>query len=321
MIRQLLLLLLLLLLTGCFGTKPKVEPWFYKPPRDTSTTLYGVGDGASFESAKAEALAAISEHISMTLQSSYKKSDQAIRSDGNEKTLQEIRHSITTQAKSIHFKKVNVVKEQLLNKRVYLLVSVDRNRLYRDHQRQLDAKLKKIEREITASHSLSTLEQFIALKHFHDTAAELHGRVALLRAIDSRHKLTPYEQKIAHYQEQYLQAKNSLKLHVKSNRSSQMFKLAVQKIFMQMGVKLVEHHADGIIDVSSHSKKDKIMGYNIEKCFIHVKMSSDKKSSIASQDYVVVGKSKIDFSQSHHNCVTKFESRIRDEGIFKSLGK
>jgi hypothetical protein len=320
MIRQLLLLLFLLLLTGCFGTKPKVEPWFYTPPRDNSATLYGVGDGASFESAKAEALSAISHHISMTLQSSYEKSDQAIRKDGNEKTLQEIRHHIKTQAKSIRFTKVNVVKEQVLEKRVYLLVSVDRAKLYKEHQRQLDKKLKKIDREIKASSALSPLERFIALKHFDDVSVALYATVALLRAIDSRRQLSVYEHKIAAYDAQYLKAKNSLKLHVKSNRESQMFKLVLQKALMNLGVKLVEKGADGIIEVSSHSKKDKIMGYNIEKCFIHVKMSSAKKSGIASQDYVIVGKSKIDFSQSHHNCVTKFESRISDEGIFKSLG-
>ncbi|MEA2110911.1 MAG: LPP20 family lipoprotein [Campylobacterota bacterium] len=316
-----LTLLLTLLISGCIGTtKPKIESWYYTPPRDTATTLYGVGDGASFKSAKVDALASISSNLSVTLQSNYEKSDQAVRSDGSERTLQEIRHTIKTQAKKISFSKVDIIKEQVIEKRVYLLVSVNRARLYAEHQRKLDAQMQKIERDITASQSLSSLERFIALKQFHDTSSTLIATVAVLRAINSRRDLSNYENTIAKYEKAYLKSKSSLKLHVKSSRESQMFKLALQKSLMNMGVKLVQDGADGVVELKFNSKKERLMGYNIEKCFLHVKLSNSQKSIIASKDYVVVGKSKIDFSQSHHNCVTKFSTRIDNEGLFESLG-
>ena len=316
-----LTLLLTLFISGCIGSsKPKIESWYYTPPRDSTTTLYGVGDGASFKSAKVDALASISNNLSVTLQSSYEKSDQSVRTNQDERTLQEIRQTIKTQAKKISFSKVNIAKEQVVDKRVYLLVSVNRARLYKEHQRKLDVQMQKIERNITASNSLSLLERFIALKHLHDTSSRIIASVALLRVIDSRKDLSAYESTIANYEKAYLKVKGSLKLHVKSSRESQMFKLALQKSLMNMGVKLVQDGADGVIELKFNSKKEKLMGYNIEKCFLHVNLSNDKKSIIASKDYVVVGKSKIDFSQSRHNCVTKFDSRINDEGIFESLG-
>jgi len=320
MLRLLSLLLLLFFFSGCLATEPKIASWYYTPPHDNATTLYGVGEGFDQNAAKTMALSHISHNLSMTLHSSYVKSDQSVRENKRELTLQEVRHTIKTQAKVLNFSDVVTENEQLINGRVYLLVSISRAALYQEQKEKLSEIINGYKRQFKQMSHLSTLEQFIVLKHFHDDASALKSQTELLHAIDSRQDVRAFKQFVTEHESDYLKRKNSLSLALVSDTQSRGFKEVLEHELTLLGVKITKNGSDGVIKLKSHSKKEYLMGYHFEKCFLHVDMIATNKSVIASSDHVISGKSKVDFSQSHHNCVTKFASKVADEGIFKSLG-
>ncbi len=320
MLQHFLLALFLLALSGCSTPRPAVALWYYAPPHNTPTTLYGVGEGVDLASAKVMALSQIAHGISMTLQSRYDKRDQSIRFNAQEQTLQEIEHHITTQAQTLHFSEVHVDKEQWIAGRLYVLVRMDRATLYAQEQRRLQERLNTFRRRFDQMAVRSSLEQFVQLQQFHDAAESLRNRIALLHAIDATRDTSGYRHIIAQYEDRYAVQKNALHLKVVADAVSRGFERIVRQQLLKVGITVDNVGSDGIIDLTSQSKKEQLAGYNIEQCHLHVKCRDGNAMTVASREYVFVGTSRIDFSQSHHDCVQQFASQVTQEGIFKSLG-
>ncbi len=320
MLRYFLLALFLLLLGGCSTSRPAVAPWYHTPPHNTPTTLYGVGEGVDLASAKAMALSHIAHGISMTLESRYDKRDQSIRFNTQEQTLQEVEHHITTQAQTLHVSEVNIDKEQWIAGRLYILVHIERKRLYAEEQRRLNERLDAYRRRFKQATARSSLEQFVQLQRFHDEAQELRSRITLLDAIDAKRDTSEYRRFIDAYEDRYEAQRNALHLKVTSDTASRDFEhLIVQKL-SALGITVDKAGADGAVRVTLQSKKEQLSGYYIEQCRLHVNCRDADGVTVASREYVFVGTSRIDFSQSHHDCVQQFALQVTQEGIFKSLG-
>ncbi len=320
MLRHFLLALLLLLVSGCSTSQPTVASWYHTPPRDTSTTLYGVGEGVDLASAKAMALSQIAHSISMTLESRYDKRDQSIRFNTQEQTLQEIEHHITTQAQTLHVTEVHIDNEQWVSGRLYLLVHIERNKLYAEEQRLLEERLKAHRRRIEQTAAHSALEQFVQLQRFHDDLNELQNRITLLHAIDATRDTSPYRREIETYEDRYEAQKKALRLTIVADEKSRGFKQIIAQKLSALGINVDSSGADGTIVLTLQSKKEQLSGYYIEQCRLHVNCRDADAVGVASRDYVLVGTSRIDFSQSYHDCVQQFALEVTQEGIFKSLG-
>lgn len=320
MLHRFLSALLLLLLAGCSTSKPTVASWYHTPPHNTSAILYGVGEGVDLASAKAMALSQIAYAISTTLESRYDKRDQSIRFNANEQTLQEVEHRITTKSPTLHFNTVYIDKEQWVEGRLYVLVHIERERLYAEEQQRLEERLDAYRRRFEHAASRSSLEQFVQLQRFHDDANALNAHIALLHAIDAHRDTSQYRRFIQTYEDRYEAHKSALRLQIVADARSQGFQEIIYQNLVKHGITIDKRGADGTIVVTSKYNKEKLLGYYIEQCYLHVNCRDGDAATVASRDYIFVGKSRIDFSQSHHDCVQQFALKVTNEGIFKSLG-
>ncbi len=319
--RKLVLCCIMLgLFSGCVRHTHTVGVWYFTPPHNTATTLYGVGEGADYPAAKTMALSNIAHNVRMTLQSRYEKRDQSVRVDGTERTLQEVSHRISTQAEALHFSDVTIEREAVVNGRVYLLVSVERKQLYRDQESALREKLQTYQRQFEQLQTQSNLVQFVLLKHIADRLPELKKRLELLRVLDDQQDVSWYRTWIHQYEKRYEVRRHALHLSMRADASSQGFQEVLKRQLLSLGVNVNQAGRDGEIVVRSHSKREQLLGYYMEKCFLHIGVIDADRTPLASREYVLVGKSSIDFSQSHHNCVEKFTSKVVSTGIFNSLG-
>jgi hypothetical protein len=109
-------------------------------------------------------------------------------------------------------------------------------------------------------------------------------------------------------------------VNVQSDAATSTFKEVLEHELGGIGVKISGTASDGTLKISSQSKQEYLLGFYVEKCFLHVNLLDAKNRLIAAKEHIVSGKSKIDFSQSRHNCVAKFAAKVAQEGIFESLG-
>jgi len=320
MFKLLLYGMLLLGYAGCSQPKPHRASWYVTPPHHTPTTLYGVGEGADFNAAKTMALAHLAHSLSMTLQSSFTKQEYSMRTNGKEQTLQEQRHRIRTEATLLHFRDVSIEQEQVLNGRIYLLVSVERARLYDAQEAALHETIETYQQQFESLQKQSSLTRFVLLKHINAQLPELKRQLELLKILDPTRDVSGYDTWIERYGRLYETQRHTLHLSLEADAVSTGFKEVFAEQLLALGVHVDASGHDGVIRITSKHKQEKLLGYYMQKCFVRIRVADAKGAPLASREYVLVGTSSIDFSQSHHNCVQQLASKVASEGIFKSLG-
>ena len=155
-----LVLFLGFLFISCTGAQKKLKSqdipsWFLSSPAQDKNNLYGTSSAYSLEQAKKQALNNISSYLSIEIQSST----EIQKNSGNGYYNHNISQNISTNTKKLQFTNTKIIKDKIINSKYYVLVQVNKNKLFDENKNILLNSDKNINNKMKENKNSSLLER------------------------------------------------------------------------------------------------------------------------------------------------------------------
>ena len=309
---------------GCLGGSKTPEPvsypsWFLNPPQNNGSFLYGVGEGANVNEAKASALSSVSQSLSLSVSSQLKKSETSNRYNNTESTYSSVVSSLQTQTKEMEFSDYTIVKNAQLGPKIVLLVEVSRQKLFSDQLEKLNLFVQDIEAQNKSIAKQSLIEQALLYKKARSKAPKLKSLALLCHTIDSNFDTQPYLKKMNEIANTSDNALHKVDAVIKPSKEAQVFVNALKQGLNQEGLKVGTSHAKTQIFMQNVEQFDEIYGFKIAKCRVSFNVKEGKKT-VATRTITLTGKSKYDYEKARINASNILSNMIKKEGVFSILG-
>lgn len=313
--------LLSLVFLGCGGNpEPLAYPsWYLNPPQNSSSYLYGAGEGKDIQTAKASALSSVAASLSITVSSELKRTLSSQTYNGNESTSRSAISSLKTEVKAMEFSDYQVTQNQQLEDKFLVLVKVSRARLYQDQKeklQQFSQELKDERQRITQS---TPLNQVMLYEDTLQKTAKLKSLAFITKTVNNTFNPQPYLQQINQLQTDKINALNHLRVKIHSDGKSNIFIDAIKEGLNSAGIKSVTSKANTNIYLKSSFVNDEVYGYKISKATLSLSSKAENKT-IASNTLILSGKSRYDYTKAKYNSAQILRKKIKSEGLFTILG-
>ncbi|MBM7456971.1 hypothetical protein HNR62_002873 [Oceanisphaera litoralis] len=194
--RLLIAMLLSAGLLGCATTSSNTPAysapdWWLNPPLDSQDALYGSGEGFSLEQARQAALNNIAGKLSTQISSSLSRHSQQVNARSSDTVDRQVRSYVA----QINLSNFERLKTEQLDKRVFVLIKVDRLALIRRWQEELRQQRMQVEQVLADSRSRSRFTWWLKANSLIGLAKKADDTSLLLLA------LTPDKSETADLQE------------------------------------------------------------------------------------------------------------------------
>ena len=316
------------LMVGCGGApapvieKTKVEPaWFINPKQNDATYIYAVAGGTSGQEAKAKALAAMVEKLSVNVQSSFEKQTIVKRSGGGASANETLTSNIKTEVGKIGISNYEVVHNEKLGYKNYVaMVKANKHKLVATLKKSLKSKMNALDAKIRSIGKQDVLKQLMAFQAAYQTATGLTTEVMVTGELDKTYNTSKSLKYINGIYKKYLNAKNSVKFYVTSSRDAASFADKIKDALAQ----------DYTVVTGSNSKTIKIyaslkmsQSYSPIGYLTTMDVKIDvlaKGKKIGGNTFLVKAKSKGNKSATLSRGALSFGQEIKEKGILTVLG-
>ncbi len=322
--RYLLSAVVLLFVLGCGGEQPKVEllsypSWYLNPPSNTTASLYGVGEGSDINQAKAAALSFISESLSLTVSSEFKKQESSTKYDGGSSSYTSAVSSIKAQAKEMEFSEYRIINNQQMGEKIILLIEVSRERLFQDQKLKLERFSKELEGEKLQIKKAPIIKQVSLYKQRAQKQHTLKSLALLAQTINKNFDIDPYLEQSREVAEAEKGAQHRVKIAVSSDVSMQVFVDTVKEALNKEGIEVSAKGANTYVYLSGSFQTDEVYGFKIAKANLLL-TSKQADKGIASNNITISGKSRYDYEKAKLDARNLLARKFEQEGLYAVLG-
>jgi len=312
------LLVIPFLFIGCGITSSKVEQtsipnWYIQAPKSVAY-LYGTGEGISIDDAKNNALNQIASSLSVTISSNFKKSEGYSSSSKGSSFFRNVKNDVNAEVKKIDFSNVEIVKNKLINGKFYILVRINKQKLFNATKEKFQI----LDNQITEQLSLKTNNPYEELRNINKAIPKINKALAkanVLYALNSSFDLKGYSKKYSSYLTKKEKLLNKITISV-SNPNDQFS----QKLIELLNEKNYKIKPNSVvkIKISTKPRLSTTMGMKIARVSVNLKVIANNKT-IYSDNIEVKGISNTD-SQALAKASIAFKNKIAKIGIDKILG-
>jgi len=308
---------------GCGGTaKPEVisyPSWYLNPPQNTSSYLYGVGEGSSITLAKASALSSVSESLSLTVSSELKKSEQSIRDNGVESTYTSVATSLRAEAKEMEFSDYSIVQNQQIGTKIILVVKVSRQRLFTDQKAKLELYSSALKAQVKSISKNATFKQAYLYQERAVKQHKLKSLALLTQTINPSFEINPYILQSREVGNASQNALNKIRVIIKGSAEGMVYIDAVKEGLNKAGIETVTHNANAELYIKNSFQTDTLYGFKIAKATLTLSIKQNKKT-ISSNTIILSGKSQYSYEKAKSNSAQLLRNKIKQDSIFTILG-
>ncbi|MHC3995211.1 hypothetical protein ACXWTF_10310 [Thiomicrolovo sp. ZZH C-3] len=306
------LLTVTLLFSGCLApTPPEVPAWVEHPPPPTATTLYGVSVAKSKEEAY---ISAIGNIASTMLKGA--ESDLELRvSDLNER--KQITAAMRTVLREIDYPGVTVKEAAEMGEEHAVLITMPRSVL----AAQLDARLKAHRQTIEAHLPVDDLPLFARLGKLgaaHEEKPMLLGEVFLLETADPSADTKPAYAFAKETDSAYNALKFGVALSVISDAEAIVYVNTVEQALRSEGMTATGNRI-GLLLLHADSQQERRNG--LFSVTMRLRLESVAKGTrFAQNEFFLEAVSAQSFSDAKRRTAEELKKRIRERGLFRTLG-
>lgn len=219
------LLLIVILINGCYknnstiektNTQVSIPNWYINSPANTNANIYGIGEGETIDDAKNNALNNMSSKLLVNISSDLTRKKVSSSDGYYENNIEE---NLKVKVENIQYTNINVEKNSLINYNYYLLVKVDRIKLFKENEKKfklIDNKLKNSYSELS---NKSKVNQIIQLEKMKTDIVSNKKRAFILYAINNNFNYDYYLKQYDSYLNKIEKLKNSIKIKIYSNNT------------------------------------------------------------------------------------------------------
>lgn len=214
------LILVVVLFTACGSSKQmpvvKIPSWFLTGKAHTSQNFYGTGSADTIEEAKNIALASISSSLSVSIKSQTNISKTTSANSYNK----EVEQNINASTKKLQFTNAKVLKAEQAGYDFYVLVEVNKLKLFNENKNILLNNDAYIEEQVTLSSTQSLLEQINIYSSMKNKLIEGTNNSYMLYAIHNGFDYKSYVSKYSTYLNKSELLKNKIIIDVSVGKTT-----------------------------------------------------------------------------------------------------
>jgi len=317
-----LALCLSLFFIGCSDKKPNAityPSWYLSFPTNNSLSLFGVGQGADINVAKASALSYISDSLSLTISSNLQKSERSHRSNGEEDIFISVSSSLHAQAKEIEFSQFKIIRNEQIGSTFVVLIEVSREELFNDYRSKLNLFSKELRDEEANISHYPFIKQGLLYKKRAFKSSQLRSMALLTQIINPQFNVRTYIEQSRKVAEASQRVLNKVKVYIHASNEAWLYIDSITKGFNDVGIKTGFNDATTHVYIKNKFKMANIYGFSIAKATL-VFDTKLNKEVISSNTLILSGKSKYDYPSAKNDTNELLRRQIDREGIFSILG-
>ncbi len=312
--RYLVLVFIIIFMGGCGSqSKPTVPKWYLNPPYN-NTYLYGTGVASSLNQAKTDALKNISENLVVTVQSSIETTTKL----SNTNYSKNITKNIKLEAKRITFTNYKTEKILKSEDQFYILLKVNKQKLFDQQYKQFQLLDKKITTNIALIKDNSKLEQIYILQHNLTNIQKAKNQAFILYAIDNSFDYSVYFTKYESYIHKLTVLKNQLCISVISSIQNDTYKSYLVSLITKQKYKISDNNPDVVINLSHDIRYSTARGWQIAKVSSNIDVQANHKT-ISNNIINTIGRSSSTKTNALNDSAKHFNQQIIKLGLDKIL--
>jgi len=294
-------------------TADSIPDWFYSPPK-SEKYFYGAGEGMNIEEAKAGALNFIAGEINTAVSSEFSKNEGYSNNNGKKDFYKSVKNKVKTEVKKINFTNIEIMKTLKVNNKIYLLVRIDKQKLFNSLKTKFDLLDAQIDNEVKTSQKYSKLDQLITLNKIESKIQKALSLASILNVLNSNFDVKPYAKKYTSYMNKKTELLHEVTFSVSPN---DLFGQKLIEILNDKDYK-ISSNSDIKIKVQKQVRNSTPMGMAVARVTVNIKVISKGKTlKSTSIEAKGIADNK---SQALAKASINFKQKINKIGINKLLG-
>ena len=299
--------------------------WFLNPPKNNHDNLFGVGQGMTVEDATKEALNQVASKISVTISSNWEKTESQRTSGGSIAYSKEINNNLKSKVAEIRFNNYEVLDNDILDQKVYVLVAVNKNTLLMDKKSELsniDSQIKDI---YNMAQSKSIIEKIADLKTVNRKAVDGMSLASMISSLDPSFAAKDYFDRYNGYLASERKALSEIRVYLSYAHESEDMMPIIKEHLNKADISIVSEPNDNdknlvTVDIQTDSKEMQIYGSKMVKLYTIFEVRSFSRDLVASSKIETKGSSMINFQEAGKAAALELNEKIKVKGILNVLG-
>gem|GEM_PF-2385920 len=304
---------------GAFSAATTIPDWVKFPPSDTVTSMYGLGAGNTFDSARQSAL----KNIAGKLETHVKSETENRAILTNNQLYSSFEQNIQTQVKDTKLVAYETVRSAKVSGTFYLLVSMSRSAFIQDKQQKLAEISSRINQQLTGIANKPKVEQWVIYNRVMALAAQAHPYIYLIKAVDANFNSNKYIN-LYHY---YIQKEQQLS---QNTRFFITYSPALKKVASNIRDALQTYNVQTTTSVSKAnaiilldgSVKQNIIFYSKNTVIrFDIIIKTPEGQILSKKHYQLNGSSVTSFNVAYRIALGKLRAQVKDkQALFEMLG-
>lgn len=299
--------------------------WYLNPPNSDEQFLFGVGEGANFQEAKHMALNAVAEEISVAISSKVEKRESLTTVNNDSIYGKQFNQKMTAEVNKVKFSNVEVLKNEIQEGKVFVLVAVDRQALETQEKGEMERALADLEAQHVSSLKDPAYRRFTKLKKIVKDQEKIVSKLNIIKGLNNSYDPTPVYAKISRYSDDLRNIKDNLSIYVQPEKENLIVKDILESALSADSVKvsafsLAKDPNLLIIKYSIDLRREQIYGSKMVKMTVHLKLYSNTGELVASSQIECNGSSMDGFERAMEAAAQSLGRKVKEVGIGKILG-
>ncbi|PCK05288.1 MAG: hypothetical protein COA42_18435 [Alteromonadaceae bacterium] len=318
----LLILLCVFFVQACEGVKPggsnnQTPPgWVMSPKNSNEYQLFGIGNGTTIDIARKKGLLDIAEKLLVEVSSS---STISTNSDGRSAS-ESFKESIKTHVNETPLTQYKVDKVEKVNDGYWVQVSVERQTLIQETQKQLLNKDRDLSDFNERFIAMSSVERFINANNFDELLNKSTALMAVLNSLGVTVKSTQY---IA-YKKTIESAKNTITVVVSGRGDAASLVRGLQGLLLENKVNSPDRMPTktklAVLQMSGEYQYFNHFGqYQVQQDLL-ITLKDENGGVVFKEKYSVAGSSVLSHQSAKRSAVNQFLGELSNEGFLTKVG-
>lgn len=308
-------------LGGCIMLPAKEEAlpsWVLNPPRDNSTKIHAVGEGASLRDATDNALAMIAGKISTNIQA--ETSLQTRLSGGVESST--VRNNIRTSTEALKLSDYEILKSAVQSQARFVLLALDRQNLINSITKQLTTLDQTIQGRLITNAN-QPLRRLYSINMMRVELAEGLQLTSLIEGLGTTFDTRIYRERYNGLLKEREKLEQTVRLGITTDQNTLMLKNNVVKLLLEQGIQVEPHRAgqryDGILRVASTARRAEIFDEKHVELSVELKLVDDKGNAVSQAQFKAGASSLTNYDEAIRSANRLISEDVEAMGVWSAL--
>ena len=302
---------------GLLPVRASAPDWVQKPPPDTSTLYYGVGEGPDLESARRTALRDVAAKLRVSVSSTV---DSQV-TVANEAAERFSRTRISEEVRKTTFSKHQLERSESSGGSVFALVSVDRALLVSETRHRLNEVARAVRQALSGARSAQGLDRLRLAGQARGQADDGNDLLSLLAAASPGFDRDAYARDFEMARSLHDETRQSLGFRLQHRPADEDVAGLLRQSLSESGLRVQDSGAStAIVSITVESHEQTIYNSFIVRLKVNLSLRNERGGVFSQKEYAVEGSSASDRVLARQAAIRKLAAQFKAKGAAATIG-